>query len=53
MAGEIRIGRSSGHEILDNDAQNAAGGWRFEPGTRNGKPVKMLAEVPVRSVLNE
>jgi TonB family protein len=51
--GEVRIGRSSGYRILDSAAQKAAARWRFEPGTRNGKPVRMLAEVPVRFVLNK
>lgn len=51
--GEVRIGRSSGYEILDNAAQKAAMRWRFEPGRKNGKAVRMLAEVPIRFVLNE
>ncbi len=51
--GEVRIGRSSGYEILDNAAQKAATRWSFEPGRKNGKAVRMLAEVPVRFVLNE
>ena len=51
--GEVRIGRSSGYKILDNAAQKAATRWSFEPGRKNGKAVRMLAEVPVRFVLNE
>jgi protein TonB len=51
--GEVRIGNSSGYPMLDNAAQKAARRWRFEPGRKNGKPVRMLAEVPVRFVLNE
>lgn len=44
----IRVLRSSGHRILDNEAISALRQWRFEPA-RNafGKPVANTIQVPV------
>ncbi len=37
--GDIRVLETSGHEVLDQAAVRALGGWRFSPATRNGRPV--------------
>lgn len=44
---KTEIETSSGHESLDQAAIHAAMQWRFNPGTRNGKPYKGWARVPV------
>lgn len=49
--GEVAIKRSAGHEILDRTALEAVRSWRFDPGRRNGRPVAMLVDVPVRFTL--
>jgi len=50
--GQAEIGRSAGHEILDQAALEAVRTWRFEPGRREGRAVTMSVAVPVRFVLN-
>ena len=42
------IARSSGYISLDRAAEKAVQHWRFIPGTRDGKPVAMQVEVPIR-----
>lgn len=37
----VWIERSSGHDVLDRAAVDGLGGWRFEPGTRGGRPIEM------------
>lgn len=44
---KTKIVKSSGHTSLDQAAVNAAMRWRFNPGMRDGKPVKGWARVPV------
>ena len=46
-AGRIEILRSSGHELLDQAAIKAVGGWRFAPARVAGAPVTAWAEVPI------
>jgi protein TonB len=46
-AGRIEIRRSSGHELLDQAAIKAVGGWRFEPARVAGTPITAWAEVPI------
>jgi len=45
---KITIARSSGYASLDRAAEKAVQHWRFTPGTRDGKPVAMRVEVPIR-----
>ena len=42
--GDIKIVRAL-HEDLDKAAMDAAAQWRFEPGTRDGKPVHVLVAI--------
>lgn len=42
--GDIKIVRAL-HEDLDKAAMDAAAQWRFEPGTRDGKPVNVLVAI--------
>lgn len=51
--GDVKIKRSSGHEILDRSALKAVKKWKFEPARRMDCPVVMWVEVPVRFVLND
>jgi len=39
---------SSGFDRLDQAAQAAARQWRFSPGTRQGVPVELSIQVPIR-----
>jgi len=50
--GDIRIFHSSGHRRLDRAAEDAVRKWRFEPGTRNGIPLRMTVKVPIRFKLD-
>jgi TonB family protein len=50
--GQVKIRRSTGHEILDRAALETVRTWSFEPGRREGRAVTMSVEVPVRFVLN-
>ncbi|MFZ5775837.1 MAG: energy transducer TonB [Thermodesulfobacteriota bacterium] len=45
---EVRIQTGSGHEVLDEAALEAVRAWRFSAGRRNGEPVAMRVQVPVR-----
>lgn len=47
-ARDVRLARSSGHDVLDRAARNAVFNWRFDPATRNGRPVGSRVEVPIR-----
>jgi protein TonB len=48
---DVRVLRSSGHQMLDRAALDAVGGWAFEPGRRAGQPVAARVEIPVRFTL--
>ena len=47
-ARDVRLARSSGHDVLDRAARNAVFNWRFDPAKRNGRPVDSWVEVPIR-----
>lgn len=51
--GGLKIKKSSGYGVLDRSAVQAVKTWKFEPGTRLGKPVSMWVEVPVKFVLKD
>jgi protein TonB len=46
-----RVLRSSGHEILDRAALEAARTWEFSPATMGGRPVPVTVPVPVNYAL--
>lgn len=48
----FEIFQSSGYPILDKTAVSAVKMWLFEPGTKNGKKMKMWVKVPIRFKLN-
>lgn len=52
-AGRIEIQHSSGHELLDQAAIKAVGGWRFDPARIAGAPIIAWAEVPISFRLTE
>ena len=47
-AKKVLISKSSGHKLLDKAARKAVSQWQFYPGTKDGKPVEMSVEVPIR-----
>ena len=47
-AKSVSIKTSSGYERLDQSALKAVSAWTFVPGKRNGVPVEMTVEVPIR-----
>jgi TonB family protein len=49
--GAVEIVRSSGHQALDAEAVRAGRGWRFEPATRDGRPIEAWVLIPVRFVV--
>lgn len=51
--GDIRIKQSSGYNMLDHSALNAARSWRFEPARTRNMPLAMAVDVPVRFSLME
>ena len=50
---QITVAHSSGYASLDRAAEKAIQRWRFTPGTRDGKPVAMQVEVPIRFRLTD
>ena len=50
---KITVARSSGYTSLDRAAEQAVQHWRFIPGTRDGRPVAMQVEVPIRFRLTD
>ncbi|MBI2226587.1 MAG: energy transducer TonB [Betaproteobacteria bacterium] len=51
--GRIEIRQSSGHELLDQAAITAVGGWRFDPARIAGAPITAWADVPISFRLTE
>ena len=51
--GRIEIRQSSGHELLDQAANRAVGGWRFDPARAAGTPITAWADVPISFRLTE
>jgi protein TonB len=47
-AADIRVGKGSGHDLLDRAAIQAVRSWRFIPATLNDEPVEMEVEIPIR-----
>lgn len=45
---QLRVGESSGRDVLDEAALKAVSTWRFEPGRRGSRRVEMQVLVPVR-----
>ena len=48
---EVRVDDRSGNRAFDRAALAAVKQWRFEPATRNGKPVEGMVRVPVQFAL--
>jgi protein TonB len=51
--GDVRVEQSSGFPALDQSAMREAKRWRFRPGTRDGLPVSMWKQVPIKFELKE
>ena len=47
----VAVARSSGFELLDRAAADAARSWRFKPAVENGVPVASEANLPVEFVM--
>lgn len=48
---DAAIWKTCGYDILDRSALKAVRGWRFVPGTENGRPAPMWVWVPVNFIL--
>lgn len=48
---ELSVLRSSGHDILDEAAQDAVRQWRFVPGKRGDTPIPSWVNVPIEFAL--
>ncbi|MDO9103858.1 MAG: TonB family protein [Methylovulum sp.] len=46
-AGDIKIARSSGHEVLDNSAVEQVKGWHFIPAHKGNQTVEDWVRVPI------
>ncbi len=54
QAGEVRVRKSSGHQMLDDSAvQTVRERWRFIPAKRNGQPIEATVTFPVRFQLDQ
>jgi protein TonB len=49
----IAVLRSSGHPELDEAAVEAVRNWRFSPALREGAPVEVELEIPIRFRLTD
>ena len=49
----VRVNTTSSYGLLDNAALDAVKNWRFQPGTKGGKPVAMKVLVPVHFILKD
>jgi protein TonB len=52
-AGNLKVKQSSGHSLLDDAAVEAVKAWRFQPATRQSRPVTSRVEIPVRFFLRK
>jgi len=48
---QVNVVESSGSQVLDEAAVNAAVKWRFAPASRDGQPVESWAVIPIRFVI--
>ncbi len=51
--GDVQVGRSSGHDVLDTAAQEAAKTWKHLPATQEGAPVTRWAEMSLTFKLDK
>ena len=51
--GQVRLEQSSGFGKLDQSAMREARKWRFVPGTRDGIPVTLWKQVPIKFELHD
>jgi TonB family protein len=51
--GDVQVGRSSGHDVLDIAAQEAAKTWKHVPATQEGTPVTRWAEMSLTFKLDK
>jgi protein TonB len=50
---DIRLAKSSGHELLDRAAVRAVQTWLFQPGKRGEQTIDMWVRVPIRFALHD
>jgi periplasmic protein TonB len=50
---EVDVLQTSGHPQLDDAAQTAVRHWEFIPAMQDGRPVRAVAEVPIRFRLGD
>lgn len=44
----VRLRQSSGYADLDTVAANAVNGWKFVPGTKDGRPVDAWTSIQIK-----
>jgi len=44
---QVGIAKSSGHRILDQQARQSVGAWRFKPARRNGIAIAVTVQQPI------
>ena len=49
--GDLKVRETSGHSMLDRAAVRTVRKWKFEPALREGRPLSMWVEVPIRFVI--
>jgi periplasmic protein TonB len=50
--GDVQVERSSGHDVLDTAAQEAAKTWKHMPPTQEGVPMTRWAEMSLTFTLD-
>lgn len=50
---EVKLTKSSGHDLLDNSALQTVKRWRFVPASRGGTAVASWVEIPIRFRLRD
>ena len=53
LSGQIKLHKSSGHDVLDNAAMQAVRGWRFVAARQGGQVVTKWFLVPIPFILKE
>jgi protein TonB len=46
--GEIKVTRSSGHEILDRSALSTVKQWKFIPAQKGEEPIPLWVNIPIK-----
>jgi TonB family protein len=45
--GKVKVVKSSGYDILDQEARLTVKGWRYRPALKDGKPIRCQRRIPI------